>query len=243
MIVKTEAVVLKTAKQGDTSKIASLYTDSHGLISVIAKGARNSKSKFGSALEPLSIDEITFYHKPSTELYLLSNADSTGKIRKLQSNTEYLIHGLMIAETIMISQVKHSPNAELSFILKESLMELNRASCDPFAIFASFLLKFSNEMGFAPEIELLHDISPLEHITVSLQNGCSCTNRSDKTIQISADAYSLISKFNELPYDALEGLKLNFNQRLEVFSFLVRYISYHFDKRFVLKSAGLLNYG
>jgi DNA repair protein RecO (recombination protein O) len=243
MIVKTEAVVLKTAKQGDTSKIASLYTDSHGLISVIAKGARNAKSKFGSALEPLSIDEITFYHKPSTELYLLSNADSTGKIRKLQSNTEYLIHGLMIAETIMITQAKHSPNPELSFILKESLMELNRASCDPFAIFASFLLRFTNEMGFAPEIELLFDKSPLEHITVSLQNGCSCIHRSDKTIQLSADSYSIISKINELPYESLEGLNLNFNQRLEVFSFLVRYISYHFDKRFVLKSAGLLNYG
>lgn len=243
MIVKTEAVVLKTAKQGDTSKIASLYTDSHGLISVIAKGARNAKSKFGASLEPLSIDEISFYYKPSTDLYLLSNANSTGLIRKLQSNTENLMHGLMIAETIMITQPKHSPNGELSAILKESLVELNNSSIDPFVIFSSFLLKFANEMGFAPEIELSKDELPESHLSVSLQNGSISPYRTDKTIQLSSHSYSLICKINQLPYVELDNLKLNFNTRLEVFSFLVRYISYHLDKRFVLKSAGLLNYG
>ncbi|MBI5464877.1 MAG: recombination protein O N-terminal domain-containing protein, partial [Ignavibacteriales bacterium] len=43
MIVKTDAVVIKSMKYSDTSKIVALYTKEFGKLSVIAKGARANK--------------------------------------------------------------------------------------------------------------------------------------------------------------------------------------------------------
>ena len=61
MIVKTEAIVLRGRKQGDTSKLATLYTRDFGKIDVIAKGAREQKSKFGGALEMFARSTVVLY--------------------------------------------------------------------------------------------------------------------------------------------------------------------------------------
>lgn len=74
-IIKTEAVVLKGWKLGETSKILLLYTKDHGRIKVVAKGARNPKSQFKGCQEPLSRIEIIYYDKPARDLQLLSKAD------------------------------------------------------------------------------------------------------------------------------------------------------------------------
>ncbi|MEL7362835.1 MAG: recombination protein O N-terminal domain-containing protein, partial [Bacteroidota bacterium] len=48
MIVRTDAVVLRTLDYGETSQIVALFAREHGLLSVIAKGSRRPKSRFGS---------------------------------------------------------------------------------------------------------------------------------------------------------------------------------------------------
>ena len=49
-IIKTEAVVLSKLNYGDSSSIASLFTEDFGKLSVIVKGARSPKSKYGKLL-------------------------------------------------------------------------------------------------------------------------------------------------------------------------------------------------
>ena len=75
MIESTDAIVLRAIKYGDTSKIVTLYTRRFGKVAVIAKGARSAKSKFGSALEPMSLIQAVFYRKENREVQLLSQAD------------------------------------------------------------------------------------------------------------------------------------------------------------------------
>ena len=53
-IVTTEGIVLKTHALGDTSRIVTAYTPDHGVLKVVAKGARTTPNRFGFALEPLS---------------------------------------------------------------------------------------------------------------------------------------------------------------------------------------------
>ncbi|MCU0646328.1 MAG: recombination protein O N-terminal domain-containing protein [bacterium] len=43
---KTEAVVLKTQRSGETSKIVTLYSPKFGKIKAVAKGSRGLKSRF-----------------------------------------------------------------------------------------------------------------------------------------------------------------------------------------------------
>ncbi len=74
-ILKTEAVVLRIWKFGETSKIVSLCTKDYGKLKVVAKGALGCKSKFMGCLEPMTRIRIVFYEKKTRDLQLLSQAD------------------------------------------------------------------------------------------------------------------------------------------------------------------------
>ena len=63
MIAKTEAVVLRSMKYRETSRIVSFYTKQFGKISGIVKGARSPKNAFGSALQPMSHVSLVLYKK------------------------------------------------------------------------------------------------------------------------------------------------------------------------------------
>jgi len=69
---KTEAIVLKTQKWSETSKIAHLYTRKWGRISIMAKGAMRPKAKFWGHLETFSLVEAMIYKKQRERLHLLS---------------------------------------------------------------------------------------------------------------------------------------------------------------------------
>ena len=85
MLVTTEAIVLRSRKHGETSKIVTLYSREYGKVDVIAKGARDIKSKFGGALEAFAESRIVFYKKdkPEAALYLLSKAEPIRSNSKL----------------------------------------------------------------------------------------------------------------------------------------------------------------
>ena len=53
-IIKTEAVVLSKMDYRDSSNIALLFTEDLGKVSVIVKGARSDKSKYGRIVDPLN---------------------------------------------------------------------------------------------------------------------------------------------------------------------------------------------
>jgi DNA repair protein RecO (recombination protein O) len=69
-IVKTEAIVLSKMNYGDSSSIASLLTEDLGKISVIVKGARSPKSKYGKIVDPIELFISCSLQKGIRELQL-----------------------------------------------------------------------------------------------------------------------------------------------------------------------------
>jgi len=78
----------------DTSKIVSLYTRRFGRVSVVAKGARDRKSRFGAALEPMSHVSAVFYKKERSDLHLLSQCDLLNGFRRI---ADWLRHRIPMA--------------------------------------------------------------------------------------------------------------------------------------------------
>lgn len=74
MIVRTDAVVLRTLDYGETSRIVTLLTRAHGVVGAIARGARRPTSRFGSTLQPMACVEAVLYHKPGRGLQTLKEA-------------------------------------------------------------------------------------------------------------------------------------------------------------------------
>jgi DNA repair protein RecO (recombination protein O) len=72
-LVTLDAIVLQAFPYSETSKILRLLTPSHGVQSVIAKGARRPRSRYGGILEPFTDGVASFYYRDNRDLHNLSD--------------------------------------------------------------------------------------------------------------------------------------------------------------------------
>ncbi len=191
MLVATDSIILRSRKQGDTSKIVTLYTRDYGLVDVIAKGARQQKSKFGAALEPFSCSKIVFYKKEHTNLYLLSSAEVISPLRKISADLEHIEAATRIAELIIRSQHDEEKHFVLFDLVYRTLvlMDANSSAEAIASILFAFYLRYSQLSGFA--IEMTKTQISEEPIYFDTERG-ELTYSSSKTMQQS-DRYIMVT--------------------------------------------------
>jgi DNA repair protein RecO (recombination protein O) len=73
--ITSDALVLRTYKLGETSKVVVLLTRERGKLRAVAKGARGARSRYRSALEPLSEVRATLYGRQGAELLRLGECE------------------------------------------------------------------------------------------------------------------------------------------------------------------------
>ena len=150
MLVTTECIVLRSRKQGDTSKIVSLYTREFGLLDVIAKGARDAKSKFGSSLEPFTCTMATFYKKEGKDLYLLSKAETKSAWGNLRSDLDHIEGATKVVELLLRAQHHEEGNLELYNLVKDSFlaMDVAQKGVGVTSILFAYYLQYMHLAGF-----------------------------------------------------------------------------------------------
>jgi DNA repair protein RecO (recombination protein O) len=73
--ISSDALVLRTFKLGETSKVVVLLTRERGKLRAVAKGARGARPRYQSSLEPLSEVRVSLYGRQGTELYRLGECE------------------------------------------------------------------------------------------------------------------------------------------------------------------------
>ncbi len=71
----SDALVLRSYKLGETSKVVVLLTRERGKVRAVAKGARSGRSRYQSALEPLSEVRVALYGRQGAELFRLGGCE------------------------------------------------------------------------------------------------------------------------------------------------------------------------
>src|SRR5579862_3461569 len=84
-LVLTPAVVLRSYRYSETSKVVRLATRELGIQSAIAKGVFRPKSRFGTALQFLAEGEAELYFRETRELQTLAAFD-VGNVRCVLAN-------------------------------------------------------------------------------------------------------------------------------------------------------------
>ena len=149
-ILKTNAVVLKTWKFGETSKIVSLLTRDFGKVRVMAKGARSVKSAFKGCLEPLTHIGIVFYDKKTRDLQLLSKVDLVdAHIRFIGDMTRTTL-GLASAELVDKAIAGNEPMEAVFDLFTDVLSAMNRNSGFLEGLFWFFESRLITLMGYKP---------------------------------------------------------------------------------------------
>ena len=69
--IASDALVLRSYELGESSKVVVLLTRERGKVRAVAKGARSGRSRYQSALEPLSEVRVSLHGRQGAELFRL----------------------------------------------------------------------------------------------------------------------------------------------------------------------------
>src|SRR5438034_10105631 len=68
----TDALILRTYKLGESDRLVVFLTRDRGKKRGVAKNARQSRRRFGGALEPLTCGRVGYFEKERRELVALN---------------------------------------------------------------------------------------------------------------------------------------------------------------------------
>jgi DNA repair protein RecO (recombination protein O) len=152
-LVRLEAVVLKVHALGDTSRIVVLYSRERGLVRAVAKGARQPKSRFAGALEPLTRATLVLYFKEGRELQLLSAADPLESYAPPGAVLERLAHAQAAVEFVDRLVWGEEGEGALYDLLVATLGQLARAPLPALpAVTVAFQVQAAGLLGYRPEL-------------------------------------------------------------------------------------------
>jgi DNA repair protein RecO (recombination protein O) len=123
-----DAIVLRTVDFSETSLILTLFTRQFGKIEALAKGGRRLKSPFESALDILAQIRVSFLHKKSDVLDLLTEAKLIRRFRVTESNLAGLFASYYVLELIDSLTETNDPNPAIYDLTVKMLARLEQGT-------------------------------------------------------------------------------------------------------------------
>lgn len=152
-LVTTEAVILHQFDYLESSRIYRLATRDAGVQSVLAKGARRSRTRYGSAVDLFAQGEVQIYLKPSRELHNLAAFDVTRARPELAAVPGRFTAAAALAE-LMLRFARDDPSPSLYSALVAALDAVGAAPVGATADAAlAGAWHLVAELGFAPVID------------------------------------------------------------------------------------------
>ena len=100
-LVATAAVVLHVQPYLESSRILRLATREHGVQSVLAKGARRTQRRFGTALDLYAEGDAQYYAKPGRDLHTLGGFEVTRARIALGGDLDRFAAAAALAELVL----------------------------------------------------------------------------------------------------------------------------------------------
>src|SRR4051812_3806672 len=153
-LARDRCICLRKFDYSETSQILTLFSRAHGLLRVIAKGAKRTTkagaSKFGGGLDLLDLGEAAFTHAPDRDLATLTEWTLLEGHLELRRGLRGMYLALYAAELVTMLFQEHDAHAELFDRLEQTLVELGTARVEE--SFLAFELDLLREAGYLPEL-------------------------------------------------------------------------------------------
>ncbi|MBI4530032.1 MAG: DNA repair protein RecO [Candidatus Latescibacteria bacterium] len=249
-LVKTEAIILRSYKSGETSKLVVLYSPSLGKMKAIAKGARKPTSRFGASLEPITEVSLVIYTKVDRDLQIATQADIISPFWRVKGNVEYLTYGSAICElTDRLTEEGDGGTSGLYSLVRGALLALDvEGVSDPEQIFWYFQLRAAEILGYRPEFErcvICRRHVGEGNVRASVRMGgvlCrQCEGRDSQGVRLRSGAMHFLHGLQRVAPSRVTGLSLQTHLRAEVGGFLRAFLEYHTDDRRRLKTLDFLD--
>ena len=146
------AFVLRTYNFAEADKVCVLLTHREGKIRGVAHGARKMKSRFGSALEPLTEVSVTYFSKEGRDLVSISNAEIVrSHFNDAASSFEVAAAMSYVADLLVEFLPDQEPNEAIYRLVRAALEALGEGH-DPYVVVRYFEIWLLRLGGFFPDL-------------------------------------------------------------------------------------------
>lgn len=220
MIQTTKAIVINTIKYGDTSLIATCYTEKYGIKTYMLKGILTSKKTTVKLayFQPLMVLNLTANHNNKGTLNYIKEVEVLNFNHSVYSNIKKQTIALFLAEIVYFSIREEEENSQLFQYLETSFLWLEtHDNCSNFHLL--FLLNLTKFLGFYPEMTAVNTAY------FDLAEG-RFTNE-NKFNAVSGENLMQFKKLLGINFDVLHKVDFSAANRQTVLSTLIQYFELH----------------
>ena len=167
-IVKVKGIIISENPYSETSKLLNIYTEEHGIIGVIAKGAKRLKSPLRSVTSKLTYAYFMINYKEG-KLSNLISADVINPFVNMKSDLLKISYASFLLE-LTFNVTKQSNNENLFNILESSLIKIEEGF-DPTIITNILEIKYLDYLGVKPTLDSCSVCGSTNILTLSTTKG------------------------------------------------------------------------
>lgn len=222
MILKTEAIVLRTIPYGDNALITNVYTRSFGLKSFIVRISRKSKTGNRMALfQPLQQIEIVFYQKAGRDIQYLTEARAIKYYQFLDQDPVCISLACYLLEVVKCCLKEEEENIELFEFIQDILSQLDDPNPGKIHTLIWFLLQFTSYLGFMPDVSAGPQST---QIYFDIESG-----RVEENPYICDRPGFLIFQFMQSGLQSCRQISLSRQDKTDLLNRMMLYYQYHID--------------
>jgi DNA repair protein RecO (recombination protein O) len=239
MIYTTRGIVLRTIKYGETSVIASIFTELFGIQSYLVNGVRTQgKTSKAHFFQPSSILEMEVYHNELKNLQRIKDARWSYLYKNILTDIIKNSVALYMVEMLQKCLKQPEANADLFNFCEDAFMQLDTADDN---ITANFPIYFALQLADFFGLRIQDNYS-LQRKFFDIKEGNFTDTTSENDFSLNADtSYHLGNLLKAVHPKDLVEIKLNKNIRKNILAALESYYNFHIAEFGVMKTLPILH--
>ena len=244
-IRQTEAFLIRTYPLSESSMICVFYTKDFGKVRAVARGVRNTKSKFRGQLDLLNRGELIYNEKANRELQSVREFDLIDNFDRIKANFNLFTYACYFSELVDAMESDGADNPDVFLLLTHTFRSLQKMT--DLRLFArAFELQLLQISGYAPDFTrcgtcgrsfTVNDVN-LHYYDQSGEIVCtSCST--PQLVSLSRGSCELMRRIQETNFDRLKRIRTSQRNQKEMRFVLSSLISFHTHRR--LKSLEFLD--
>jgi DNA repair protein RecO (recombination protein O) len=150
--IASPAFVLHARPYGESDRIVTFITEQHGKVTGIAKGAKNSRRRFGGTLEPFLRVRIVFRQRAASDLAFLLRCELLEALRSFTRDLDRFAAGSYVLELTDRMVLGRESGREVYRLVAEALGLLDGGRpVEP--LLRAFELHLLTVSGYAPALD------------------------------------------------------------------------------------------
>jgi DNA repair protein RecO (recombination protein O) len=208
---RTQGIVIGRRTLGESDRLVDFYTRDHGRVRGVAKSARRTGSRFGSALELFTLGELVFFDTGRSELVRVDHFDIVHPFVRVREHLERLGQGAWVVECLTRLTADRDPQPALFGLALRSLRALD-AGARPQRVATCFALRAIDLLGHRPRIDRCVECGrsyPFPDASLDVRAGgllCAGCGPGSDALDLSGAAVGLLKRLRALGWE--EGIRL-----------------------------------